>query len=70
MSGTGMGNVKHGILNVLSNPQWGGATLGLDKLAQCLKDACAAPKVYHQTNLAALDYIQSLFASPILYAEV
>jgi hypothetical protein len=30
----------------------------------------AAPKVYYQTNLAALDYVQCSFASPILYAEV
>ena len=35
-----------------------------------LRMTCAVPRVYYQTNLAALDYVQSLFASPILYIEV
>ena len=30
----------------------------------------AASRVYYHTNLAALDYVQSSFVSPILYVEV
>ena len=55
---------RHKILNGQAQPQVS------KKWRNSLRMTRAASTIYHHTKLAALDYVRSSFASPILYDEV
>lgn len=55
---------RHQILNEMAQPRVS------SRWRSNLRMTRAASRVYYQANLAALNYIQSSFASPILYVEV
>ena len=55
---------RHQILNKNAQPQVS------NKWRNSLKMTRAASRLYYNTKLAALNYVQTSFASPLLYVEI